>query len=155
MSRSASWHGGLAAEIMAGASSGTGTLYRIGMRIWHGMRVRACDTAHCCKDGWAVVVHDARSEQVVDRGVHSGEDDQRQSELLEIVQKVVDRRSPGMANEITKVRAPWSATTYVRKHIDPRVATFCFWDSGQPSGEHGRPWAHRSRKGGLLVYGDD
>ena len=69
MLRSASWHGGLAAEMMAGARSGTGTLYRIGMRIWHGIRVRERDTAHRFNVGWAVVDHTAPSEQVVDRGV--------------------------------------------------------------------------------------
>ena len=69
MLRSASWHGGLAAEMMAGASSGTGTLYRNGMRIWHGIRVRERDPAHHCKFEWAVVAHHARSEYVVDRGV--------------------------------------------------------------------------------------
>ena len=62
MLRSASWHGGLAAEMMAGATSGTGTLYRIGMRIWHGILVRERDTAYHCKFEWAVVAHHARSE---------------------------------------------------------------------------------------------
>ena len=62
MLRSASWHGGLAAEMMAGARSGTGTLYRIGMRIWHGIRVRERDTAHRFNVGWAVVDHNAPFE---------------------------------------------------------------------------------------------
>jgi hypothetical protein len=69
MLRSASCHGGLAAEMMARASSGTGTLYRIGMRIWHGIRVRERDTAHHFKVGWAVVDRTAPSEQVVYREV--------------------------------------------------------------------------------------
>ena len=62
MLRSASWHGGLAAEMMAGATSGTGTLYRIGMRIWHGILVRERDPAHRFNVGWAVVDHNAPSE---------------------------------------------------------------------------------------------
>ena len=56
---SASCHGGLAAEMMARASSGTGTLYRIGMRIWHEIQVRERDPAHRRKDKWAVVDRNA------------------------------------------------------------------------------------------------
>ena len=62
MLRSSSWHGGLAAEMMARASSGTGTLYRIGMRIWHGIRVRERDIAHRFKVAWAVVDRNAPFE---------------------------------------------------------------------------------------------
>ena len=47
---------------------------------------------------------------------YSCENDQRQNELLEIVQKVVNRRSPGENNKITKVRAQPLTTTYVMKH---------------------------------------
>ena len=55
MLRSASWHEGLASEMMAGTSSGTGSLYRIGMRIWHEIQVRERDPAHRRKDKWAIV----------------------------------------------------------------------------------------------------
>ena len=75
---------------------------------------------------------------------YCGEDDQRQNELLEIVREVVDRRSPGENNKITKVRAQPLTTTYVMKHMNPRVATFCFWDARQRGGERGRLSAHSS-----------
>ena len=75
---------------------------------------------------------------------YSGEDGQRQSELLEIVREVLNDRVPGEKDKITKVRAPWSATTYVMKHMNPRVARFCFWDARQRGGERGRLSAHSS-----------
>ena len=75
---------------------------------------------------------------------YSGEEGQRQDELLEIVREVVNRRSPGENNKITKVRAQPLTTTYVMKHMNPRVATFCFWDARQRGGERGRLSAHSS-----------
>ena len=44
---------------------------------------------------WLPTMHDLNRSSIEG---YCGEDDQRQSELLEKVQKVVNRRSPGMAS---------------------------------------------------------
>jgi len=75
---------------------------------------------------------------------YSGEDGQRQIELLEIVREVVNDRVPGETSEITEFRAPSLTSTYVRKHIDLKGARFCFWDLGQPRDVLARLWAHSS-----------
>ena len=75
---------------------------------------------------------------------YSGEEGQRQIELLEILREVVNDRVPGETSEITKVRAPWSPSTYVRKHINLKGARFCFFDLGQPRDVLARLWAHSS-----------
>ena len=75
---------------------------------------------------------------------YSGEDGQRQSELLEIVREVLNDRVPGFAYRISKVRAPSLRTTYVSKHINLKGATICFWDVGQPTDALARLWAHSS-----------
>ena len=75
---------------------------------------------------------------------YSGEDGQRQIELLEIVRELVNDRVPGETSEITKVRAPSLTSTYVRKHINLKGARFCFFDLGQPRDVLARLWAHSS-----------
>jgi hypothetical protein len=90
---------------------------------------------------WMAMMHDLNRYSTEG---YCGEDDQRQSELLEIVQKVVNRRSPGVIKFPTKIRAQPLTTTYVMKHMNPRVATFCYWDARQPGGERGRLSAHSS-----------
>jgi hypothetical protein len=51
---------------------------------------------------WMAMMHDLNRYSTEG---YCGEDDQRQNELLEIVRKVVNRRSPGENHKITKVRA--------------------------------------------------
>ena len=90
---------------------------------------------------WMAMMHDLNRWSIEG---YSGEEGQRQDELLEIVREVVNRRSPGENHKITKVRAQPLTTTYVMKHMNPRVATFCFWDARQRGGERGRLSAHSS-----------